>query len=62
MIKIFDILITLTLILVLFPIIVLIIYLRTFLNKEDKNRYKEKLFSNSFNANKNHKKKQISIY
>ncbi len=44
---------------IFFPIIVLIIYLRTFLNKEDKNRYKEKLFSNSFNANKNHKKKLI---
>ena len=44
---------------IFFPIIVLIIYLRTFLNKEDRNRYKEKLFSNSFNANRNHKKKLI---
>ena len=41
---------------IFFPIIVLIIYLRTFLNKEDRNRYKEKLFSNSFNANRNLKK------
>jgi 3-deoxy-D-manno-octulosonic-acid transferase len=44
---------------VLFPFIILIIYLRTLLNKEDKIRFKEKLFSNSFNIRKNYKKKLI---
>ena len=43
----------------LFPFIILIIYLRTFLNKEDKIRYKEKIFNSSFNINKNDKKKLI---
>ena len=43
----------------LFPFIISIIYLRTFLNKEDKIRYKEKIFNSSFNINKNDKKKLI---
>ena len=43
----------------LFPFIISIIYLRTFLNKEDKIRYKEKIFNNSFNINKNDQKKLI---
>ena len=43
----------------LFPLIILIIYLRTFFNKEDKFRFKEKIFINSFNISKNYKKKLI---
>ena len=44
---------------ILFPIIVVFIFVRTFLNKEDKKRYKEKLFYSSFNSSRNNKKKLI---
>ena len=44
---------------IFFPIIILITFLRTYFNKEDKNRFKEKLFSSSFNVNKNYNKKLI---
>ena len=44
---------------ILFPIIIIIIFLRTWFNKEDKNRFKEKLFISSFNVVKNNKKKLI---
>ncbi len=43
----------------IYPLIVIFIYFRIFLNKEDKNRYKEKLFSSSFNTIRNYKKKLI---
>ena len=43
----------------LFPLIILTIYLRTLLKKEDKIRFKEKLFSASFNIIKNNNKKLI---
>ena len=43
----------------LYPIIVLIIYLRTFLKKENKIRYKEKIFSSKFNPQRNLNKKLI---
>ena len=44
---------------IFFPLIIIIIFFRTWLNKEDKNRFKEKLFSSSFNIIKNHNKKLI---
>ena len=44
---------------IFFPFIIIIIFFRTLLNKEDKNRFKEKLFSSSFNVIKNHNKKLI---
>lgn len=43
----------------LFPLIVIITYLRVLFNKEDKNRLKEKLFSSSFDVKKNYNKKLI---
>ena len=43
----------------IYPLIVIFIYFRIFLNKEDKNRFKEKLFSSSFNTLRNYKKKLI---
>ena len=43
----------------LFPIIVLLVLLRVLLNKEDKKRFKEKLFSSSFNFKKNSEKDLI---
>ena len=43
----------------LYPLLVIIIFLRVFFNKENKQRYKEKLFSSSFNIKRNLKKKLI---
>ena len=42
-----------------FPVLILVIYIRTFLKKEDKKRFKEKLFSSSFDIKKNTQKKLI---
>jgi len=41
------------------PLLVSIIFLRTILNKEDKLRFKEKIFSSNFRVNKDNKKKLI---
>ena len=45
--------------LILYPLLVLIIYLRKIFNKEDKVRFKEKLFYSSFLNNFNYSKKLI---
>ncbi len=44
---------------ILFPLIIILIFIRTKFNKEDKDRYKEKLFFSSFNVIKNKNKKLI---
>ena len=44
---------------ILFPFIVILTFIRTKLNKEDKIRYKEKLFTTSFKVKKKSKKKLI---
>jgi 3-deoxy-D-manno-octulosonic-acid transferase len=43
----------------LFPLFVILIYIRTIFNKEDQIRYKEKIFSSHFKAIKNKNKKLI---
>jgi 3-deoxy-D-manno-octulosonic-acid transferase len=43
----------------LFPIFIIVIYFRSVFNKEDKIRYKEKIFSSHFDSHKNNKKKLI---
>ena len=43
----------------LYPIFIILIYLRKLFNKEDDNRYKEKIFSSNFFPNRNNKKKLI---
>jgi len=43
----------------LFPLFVILIYLRSILKKEDRTRYKEKIFSSSFNVIRNNTKKLI---
>ena len=48
-----------TLINFFFPLIILIIFIRRFLNKENKYRYKEKLFSSHFDIKKKSKKRLI---
>ena len=45
--------------LLLYPIFIIIIFVRIFLKKEDKIRYKEKIFSSAFNSKKNLNKKLI---
>ena len=44
---------------ILFPLIILIIFFRTKFNKEDKIRFKEKLFSGSFKLQKRSDRKLI---
>ena len=46
----------------LYPIFVIIIFLRIFLKKEDKYRYKEKIFSSAFKPSKNLNKKLIWLH
>jgi len=43
----------------LYPVFAFLIYLRSVFNKEDKIRFKEKIFSNSFNVSRNKEKKLI---
>ena len=43
----------------LYPIFIILIYLRKLFNKEDDNRYKEKIFHSNFFPNRNDKKKLI---
>ena len=44
---------------ILYPVIVLLIYFRKLINKEDKLRYKEKIFPSDFNIKKENKKKLL---
>ena len=44
---------------IFFPLIIIIIFLRTIFSKEDKKRFKEKIFISSFNITKNKDKKLI---
>ena len=48
-----------SLIFFLFPLLVILIYVRSIFNKEDKVRYKEKIFSSFFKANQKKEKKLI---
>ncbi|MBL6857825.1 MAG: 3-deoxy-D-manno-octulosonic acid transferase [Pelagibacteraceae bacterium] len=43
----------------IFPLLVILIYFRSFFNKEDKFRFKEKIFSSNFKANRENSKKLI---
>ena len=43
----------------LYPFLVILIYIRKFLSKEDQTRFKEKIFSTYFNVDKDQKKKLI---
>ena len=42
-----------------FPLFIILIYLRSIVNKEDRIRFKEKIFSSHFNAHKSNNKKLI---
>mgnify|MGYP006133020873 CR=1 FL=1 len=43
----------------LYPLFIILIYLRSILKKEDQVRYREKIFSSSFKSNRNNEKKLI---
>ena len=43
----------------LFPFLVVLIYFRSIVNKEDKKRFKEKIFSSHFRGHKNNNKKLV---
>ena len=45
----------------LLPFALLTIFYRSIFNKEDRLRYKEKIFSSAFNSNRNSKKKIILV-
>ena len=45
--------------LILYPLFIILIYFRSISNKEDKERFKEKIFFHHFNINKNDNKKLI---
>ena len=44
---------------ILYPFLIILIYLRMLLKKEDQKRYKEKIYSSSFNVSRNNDKKLI---
>jgi len=44
---------------IFFPFIIIIIFFRTWFNKEDKKRFKEKIFASSLNIERNYNKKLI---
>ena len=44
---------------ILFPLIIIIVSFRTWIKKEDKKRYKEKLFASAFKISRNYNKKLI---
>ena len=44
---------------ILYPVLILIIFIRKFLKKEDKLRYKEKIFHSHFNINRSKNLKLI---
>ena len=43
----------------LYPILIILIYFRSILNKEDRTRFKEKIFSSHFKSRKNKNKKLV---
>ncbi len=51
-----------TLTIIIYPLLIILIFLRTFFNKEDKKRYKEKIFSSSFNVKRINNSKLILFH
>ena len=51
-----------TLTLIIYPLLIILIFFRKIINKEDKNRYKEKIFPSSFNVKRNNDSKLILFH
>ena len=47
---------------VIYPLLIILIFLRRIFDKEDKNRYKEKIFPSSFNVTRGNKSKLILFH
>ena len=47
---------------ILYPLLVMLIFLRKIFNKEDRYRYKEKIFPSSFNVKRAHNSKLILFH
>ena len=51
-----------TLTIIIYPLLIILVFLRKFLNKEDKKRYKEKIFPSSFNVKRTYGSKLILFH
>ena len=51
-----------TLTLIIYPLLIILIFFRKIINKEDKNRYKEKIFPSSFNVKRSNNSKLILFH
>ncbi len=47
---------------IIYPLLIILVFLRKFFNKEDKERYKEKIFPSSFNVKRNSRSKLILFH
>ena len=51
-----------TLTIIIYPLLIILVFLRKFTNKEDKKRYKEKIFPSSFNVKRTDSSKLILFH
>jgi len=51
-----------TLTFIIYPLLIILIFFRKIINKEDKVRYKEKIFPSSFNVERNNNSKLILFH
>ena len=51
-----------TLTLIIYPLLIILIFFRKIINKEDKNRYKEKIFPSNFNVKRSNNSKLILFH
>ena len=51
-----------TLTLIIYPLLIILIFFRKIINKEDKNRYKEKIFPSNFNVKRSKNSKLILFH
>ena len=51
-----------TLTFIIYPLLIILIFFRKIINKEDKDRYKEKIFPSSFNIKRNNNSKLILFH
>ena len=51
-----------TLTLIIYPLLIILIFFRKIINKEDKNRYREKIFPSSFNVKRNNDSELILFH
>ena len=47
---------------IIYPLLIILIFLRKIFNKEDSKRYKEKIFTSNFNVKRNYSSKLILFH